>query len=41
LHDDGKPLPLRRASPGIASLTIRFFALLMAAVLLLALIWSR
>lgn len=40
-RDDGEPPPSRQASPGIGTLTIRFVGLLIAAILLLALIWSR
>jgi hypothetical protein len=39
--DNGDPIPLRRPPHNVSSIMIRFVGLLLAAVLALALIWSR
>jgi hypothetical protein len=35
------PIPLRTASPGMGTITIRFVGLLIVTIAVLALIWSR
>ena len=39
--DNSDPIPLRRPPQNVGSIMIRFVGLLLAAVLALALIWSR
>ena len=39
--DNSNPIPLRSTSPRMGILMIRFIGLLVAAVVVLALIWSR
>ena len=39
--DDADPIPLRNSSPGMGAITIRFVGLLLVAVVVLALVWSR
>jgi hypothetical protein len=39
--DDTNPIPLRSARPGMGTIMIRFVGLLVVAVVVLALIWSR
>jgi hypothetical protein len=39
--DNSDPLGLRRSPPGMGTITIRFIGLLVLAVAVLALIWSR
>jgi hypothetical protein len=39
--DNSDPIPLRSSSPGMGTITIRFIGLLMLAVVVLALVWSR
>ncbi len=39
--ENGDPLPLRTSPHGVGIIVIRFVGLLVAAVLVLALIWSR
>ena len=39
--DNTDSIPLRNSSPGIATILIRFVGLLIAAVAVLALAWSR
>jgi hypothetical protein len=39
--DNSDPIPLRQSPPGLGSLMIRFVGLLVLAVVVLALIWSR
>jgi hypothetical protein len=39
--DNTDPMPLRSSPPGMATITIRFVGLLVVAVVVLALIWSR
>jgi hypothetical protein len=39
--DNSDPIPLRRPSQNIGTILIRFVGLLLAAVVALALIWSR
>jgi hypothetical protein len=39
--DNSDPIPLRRAPPRMGTIMIRFVGLLVAAVVVLALIWSR
>jgi len=40
-QDNTDPLPLRASSPGMGTLVLRFVALLLLAVAVLALIWMR
>jgi len=40
-QDNADPMPLRSSSPGMAIITMRFVGLLIVAVIVLALIWSR
>jgi hypothetical protein len=39
--DNTDPMPLRTSPHGVGTLTIRFVGLLVAAIAVLALIWSR
>ncbi len=39
--DNTDPLPLRRPPPAMGPLMLRFVGLLLAAIVVLALIWSR
>jgi hypothetical protein len=39
--DNSDPIPLRRSPPGMGTIMIRFIGLLMLAVVVLALVWSR
>jgi hypothetical protein len=39
--DNSEPLPLRTPPHGVGTLTIRFVGLLIAAIAVMALIWSR
>jgi hypothetical protein len=39
--DNSEPLPLRTSPHGVGTLTIRFVGLLIAAIAVMALIWSR
>ena len=39
--DNSNPIPMRSTSPRMGTLMIRFIGLLVAAVVVLALIWSR
>lgn len=39
--DSTDPIPLRSASPRMGTIMIRFVGLLVVAVVLLALLWSR
>jgi hypothetical protein len=39
--DNSDPIPLRHSSPRMGTIMIRFFGLLMLAVVVLALAWSR
>jgi hypothetical protein len=39
--DNSDPMPMRSTPHGMATLMIRFIGLLVAAVVVLALIWSR
>ena len=39
--DNTNPIPLRSAPPGMGTIMIRFVGLLVVAVVVLALIWSR
>jgi hypothetical protein len=39
--DNTDPIPLRSSPPGMGTLMIRFFGLLVVAVVVLALVWSR
>jgi hypothetical protein len=39
--DKTDPIPLRRSPPGLGSIMIRFVGLLVVAVVVLALVWSR
>jgi hypothetical protein len=39
--DNTDPMPLRRSPHGVGTLTIRFVGLLVAAIAVMALIWSR
>ena len=39
--DNTEPLPLRTSPHGVGTLTIRFVGLLIAAIAVMALIWSR
>ena len=39
--DNAEPLPLRTSPHGVGTLTIRFVGLLIAAIAVMALIWSR
>jgi hypothetical protein len=39
--DNTEPLPLRTSPHGVGTLTIRFVGLLVAAIAVMALIWSR
>jgi hypothetical protein len=39
--DNSDPIPLRTQSPHVGTIMIRFVGLLLAAVLVLMLIWSR
>ena len=39
--DNTDPIPLRSTSPRMGTIMIRFVGLLVAAVVVLALIWSR
>jgi hypothetical protein len=39
--DQPEPIPLRNSSRGIGTILIRFVGLLVAAVVMLALAWSR
>jgi hypothetical protein len=39
--DKTDPIPLRQSSPGLGSIMIRFVGLLVVAVVVLALVWSR
>jgi len=39
--DNTEPLPLRTSQHGVGILTIRFVGLLVAAIAVMALIWSR
>jgi hypothetical protein len=39
--DNSDPIPLRHSTPRMGTIMIRFFALLVLAVVVLALAWSR
>jgi hypothetical protein len=39
--DNTDPIPLRNPSPHVGTIMIRFVGLLLAAVVVLALLWSR
>jgi hypothetical protein len=39
--DSSDPIPLRRSPPGMGTIMIRFVGLLVLAVVVLALVWSR
>jgi hypothetical protein len=39
--DNTDPIPLRSTAPGMGTIMIRFVGLLVVAVVVLALIWSR
>jgi len=39
--DQPEPIPMRNPSSGIGTIMIRFVGLLVAAVVILALVWSR
>jgi hypothetical protein len=39
--DNPNPIPLRNAPPGMGTIMIRFVGLLVVAVVILALAWSR
>ena len=39
--DTSDPIPLRTSPHGVGTLTIRFVGLLVAAIAVMALIWSR
>jgi len=39
--DNTDPIPLRTSPHGVGTLTIRFVGLLIAAIAVMALIWSR
>ena len=39
--DNSDPIPLRQSPPGLGSIMIRFVGLLVVAVVVLALVWSR
>ena len=39
--DNTDPIPLRTSPHGVGTLTIRFVGLLVAAIAVMALIWSR
>jgi hypothetical protein len=39
--DNTDPMPLRTSPHGVGTLTIRFVGLLVAAIAVMALIWSR
>jgi hypothetical protein len=39
--DNSEPLPLRTSPHGVGTLMIRFVGLLIAAIAVMALIWSR
>jgi hypothetical protein len=39
--DNTDPIPLRNAPPGMGTIMIRFVGLLLVAVVILALAWSR
>jgi hypothetical protein len=39
--DKTDPIPLRQSPPGLGSIMIRFVGLLVVAVVVLALVWSR
>ena len=39
--DNSDPIPMRSAPPNMGTIMIRFVGLLLAAVVVLALIWSR
>jgi hypothetical protein len=39
--DTAEPIPLRTVAPGMGTIMIRFFGLLLVAVVVLVLIWSR
>jgi hypothetical protein len=39
--DNTEPIPLRNSPPHMGTIMIRFVGLLLAAVVILALIWSR
>jgi hypothetical protein len=39
--DNADPIPLRQSSQGVGTIMLRFVGLLAAAVVVMALIWSR